>query len=134
MSGQLVTLLDPIRVYDSRSDTTLLGGSRLASGSSILVTVSAAYEGFVSAVFANITATDTVGWDSSACAGPTDREPCPTLDVQRELVGDRSDLGQPRTHDRRRGAGHRDLLRWRWGSPRHRRHPGVRSVRRVTTH
>ncbi|MEZ5217194.1 MAG: hypothetical protein R2715_11585 [Ilumatobacteraceae bacterium] len=67
VSGQLVTLLDPIRVYDSRSDTTLLGGSRLASGSSILVTVSAAYEGFVSAVFANITATDTVGWDSSVC-------------------------------------------------------------------
>ena len=38
-SGPLVTLLTPLRLYDSRSDVSLLGGAKLAAGGSVIVTV-----------------------------------------------------------------------------------------------
>lgn len=58
-SGPLVTLLTPIRVFDSRGQIAPADGTKLSAGESVLVTVSAAYDGFARAVFANITITQT---------------------------------------------------------------------------
>ena len=58
-SGPLVTLLTPIRVFDSRGQISPADGTKLNSGESVLVTVSAAYDGLARAVFANITITQT---------------------------------------------------------------------------
>lgn len=61
-AGQLVTLLTPIRVFDSRDPASVLGGAKLAAGQSVAVTVSSAFEGgFALAVFVNVTVTATEG-------------------------------------------------------------------------
>jgi hypothetical protein len=61
--GPLVVLLEPVRAYDSRTDTAELGGAKLRSGESVIVTVPVFQEdgGFVSAVFLNCTITETEG-------------------------------------------------------------------------
>jgi hypothetical protein len=61
-SGPLITLLTPLRVYDSRVDTVLLGGAKLAAGNTITVAVSVPDETrFLMAAFLNVTITDTEG-------------------------------------------------------------------------
>ena len=61
-SGQLVTLLTPLRIYDSRTDTVLLGGAKLAAGTTIIVTVTVPGESrFLMAAFLNVTITETEG-------------------------------------------------------------------------
>jgi hypothetical protein len=62
ISGPLVTLLTPIRVFDSRGQISPADGTKLDAGESVIVTVSAAFEaGFALAVFVNITITQTEG-------------------------------------------------------------------------
>jgi hypothetical protein len=57
-----VTLITPIRVFDSREAGSVLGGAKLQSGDNVAVGVSAALDGgFALAVFANITITQTEG-------------------------------------------------------------------------
>lgn len=60
----LVTLRAPVRVFDSRDPSSVLGGDKLRSGESVAITVSGAYESddLATAVFANITVTATEGW------------------------------------------------------------------------
>lgn len=60
----LVTLQSPVRVFDSRDPSSVLGGEKLDSGQSVAITVSGAYQGddLATAVFANITVTATEGW------------------------------------------------------------------------
>jgi hypothetical protein len=63
-SGQLKTLLSPVRVFDSRQPGSVLGGAKFQPGDVVAVTVSAAYQDgdtFASAVFANVTITQTEG-------------------------------------------------------------------------
>ncbi len=65
IGGQLVTLLSPIRVFDSRNDAVPLGRRKLRSGESVAVTVSSAFadtpSGFALSVFVNCTVTQTEG-------------------------------------------------------------------------
>ncbi len=61
IAGQLVTLLSPIRVFDSRQTTSVLGGRAFRPGDSVAVNVGAAYPEFALAVFVNVTITQTVG-------------------------------------------------------------------------
>jgi hypothetical protein len=61
IAGPLVTLLTPIRVFDSRGQIAPANGSKLEAGQSVSVTVSAAFDGFALAVFANVTITQTEG-------------------------------------------------------------------------
>jgi hypothetical protein len=61
-SGPLIALPTPLRIYDSRIDMVLLGGAKLAAGSTITVTVSVPDEDrFLTAAFLNVTITDTEG-------------------------------------------------------------------------
>lgn len=61
-SGPLITLLTPLRIYDSRTDTVLLGGAKLATGQAITVAVSVPDETrFLMAAFLNVTITETEG-------------------------------------------------------------------------
>ena len=62
-SGQLKTLISPVRVFDSREPGSVLGGAKLDVGDIIAVTVAGAYEDgdLASAVFANVTITETEG-------------------------------------------------------------------------
>ena len=60
--GSLVTLRTPVRVYDSRVDTDLLGGEKIAADESIIITVGVPGETrFISAAFLNVTVTETEG-------------------------------------------------------------------------
>lgn len=60
ISGPVVTLLTPIRVYDSRGHLFPANGTKLDAGEAIAVVVSPAFEsGVALAVFANITITQT---------------------------------------------------------------------------
>ncbi len=60
--GSLVTLRTPRRIYDSRTDTDLLGGQKLAAEQSIIITVGVPGETrFISAAFLNVTVTETEG-------------------------------------------------------------------------
>jgi hypothetical protein len=62
LSGSLVTLLTPIRIYDSRIDDVPLGRAKLESGSTVIVTVSVPDEPrFLRAAFLNVTITGTEG-------------------------------------------------------------------------
>jgi hypothetical protein len=62
ISGPLVTLLTPIRVYDSRGNLFPANGTKLDAGEAIAVVVSPAFEsGVAMAVFANLTITQTEG-------------------------------------------------------------------------
>ncbi len=63
-AGQLKTLISPVRVFDSRDAGSVLGGAKFEAGDVVSVTVSPAYQDgdtFVSAVFANVTITQTEG-------------------------------------------------------------------------
>ncbi len=61
-SGSLVTLLTPIRIYDSRIDNVPLGLAKLATGNTVIVTVSVPDETrFLTAAFLNVTITETEG-------------------------------------------------------------------------
>jgi hypothetical protein len=60
--GSLVTLRTPIRLFDSRTDITLLGGSKIAAEEAIIVTVAVPGETrFLSSAFLNVTVTETEG-------------------------------------------------------------------------
>lgn len=61
--GVLKTLISPVRVFDSREATSVLGGAKLRAGDVVAIAVSAAYQGddIAEAVFANITITQTEG-------------------------------------------------------------------------
>lgn len=61
--GMLQTLREPIRVFDSREASSVLGGAKFATGDNVAVAVSAGYDGFdfALAVFVNITITQTEG-------------------------------------------------------------------------
>ncbi len=62
LGGELITLLTPLRIYDSRTDTVLLGGAKLAAGQAITVAVSVPDETrFLMAAFLNVTITETEG-------------------------------------------------------------------------
>lgn len=61
-TGPLIVLTTPVRLYDSRSDPTPLGGAKLATGSSVIVTAGGFGEtGIVTAAFVNVTITETEG-------------------------------------------------------------------------
>jgi len=61
-SGPLVVLTTPVRLYDSRSDAVPLGGAKLASGNSVIVTAGGfGAGGIVEAAFLNVTVTQTEG-------------------------------------------------------------------------
>ena len=51
----------PVRLYDSRTDLIPLGGAKLASGNSVIVTASAGESGILIAAFINVTVTQTEG-------------------------------------------------------------------------
>lgn len=62
--GQLKTLISPVRVFDSREPTSVLGGAKFDVDDVVAVTVSGAYapeDHFATAVFANVTITETEG-------------------------------------------------------------------------
>lgn len=62
LEGALVTLRTPTRLYDSRTDTVLLGGAKIAAEESIIITVGAPDETrFISSAFLNVTVTETEG-------------------------------------------------------------------------
>lgn len=61
-AGPLIVLPTPIRVFDSREASSVLGGAKFTTGDAVAVTVSEAYDPVqATAVFANITITDTEG-------------------------------------------------------------------------
>ena len=62
-AGTLVTLLTPVRVFDSRDASSVLGGVKFEAGDNVAVNVSAGFDGvdFALAVFANVTITETEG-------------------------------------------------------------------------
>ncbi len=60
-SGPLTVLNMPVRLYDSRTDLTPLGGAKLETGSSVIVTASAGESGILMAAFVNVTVTQTEG-------------------------------------------------------------------------
>lgn len=58
----LITLRTPIRAFDSRTDTTLLGGAKIEAEQSAIVTVGVPdEERFLLSVFLNVTITETEG-------------------------------------------------------------------------
>ena len=64
-TGSLYVLIDPVRVFDSRTAPSGSGGGRLSSGNSVGVPfglpVLAVHEDVPSAVYINITVTETLG-------------------------------------------------------------------------
>ena len=61
--GELVTLMTPMRVFDSRQPSSVLAGAKLRAGQSVSVTLSPAFDGgFARSAFVNVTVTDTEGW------------------------------------------------------------------------
>jgi hypothetical protein len=64
LAGPVVPIF-PIRLYDSRTDTAILGGRKLQHGDAVSVNVGQAYaqspSGYAAAVFGNLTITDTEG-------------------------------------------------------------------------
>jgi hypothetical protein len=63
LGSPLVVLAQPVRVFDSRTALTALGGGKIASGNSIGVSVGGITndQSNPAAVFANVTVTDTEG-------------------------------------------------------------------------
>ena len=59
VTGQLVVLTTPTRLYDSRTDAVPLGGAKLASGNSVIVTAGGGPNGTLMAAFLNVTVTQT---------------------------------------------------------------------------
>lgn len=61
-TGPLVVLTTPVRLYDSRSDAVPLGGAKLSSGNSVIVTAGGfGNGGLLVAAFLNVTVTQTEG-------------------------------------------------------------------------
>lgn len=62
-TGQLITLVTPVRVFDSRTASPAIGGGKLASGNAVGIPVSGGtLDGSgVSVAFVNCTITDTEG-------------------------------------------------------------------------
>jgi hypothetical protein len=61
-SGPLITLVTPLRVYDSRTDAVLLHGAKLVTGNAITVGISVPDETrLLMAAFLNVTITETEG-------------------------------------------------------------------------
>ena len=61
-TGPMVVLTTPVRLYDSRSDQVPLGGAKLVSGNSVVVTATGFGDGgIVTAAFINLTITQTEG-------------------------------------------------------------------------
>jgi hypothetical protein len=61
-TGPLVVLDTPVRLYDSRTDPTPLGGAKLQTGSSVIVTAGGFGTGdFLVAAYVNVTITETEG-------------------------------------------------------------------------
>ena len=62
-TGELITLVTPTRIFDSRLASPSIGGGKLAAGNAVAVTVSAGTLGGSSATvaFVNCTITDTEG-------------------------------------------------------------------------
>ena len=61
-TGPLVVLTTPVRLYDSRTDQTPLGGAKLQAGSSVIVTAGGfGTGGLIVAAFVNVTVTQTEG-------------------------------------------------------------------------
>lgn len=78
--GPLVTLLPPVRVFDSRVDTIPLAGQKLGPGMSVGVTVSVTEDGnHPESVFVNCTVTQTEGRGHLVirASDPTGEEPLP---------------------------------------------------------
>jgi hypothetical protein len=61
VTGQLVVLTIPVRLYDSRTDKVPLGGAKLSSGNSVNVTAGGGPSGTLMAAFLNVTVTQTEG-------------------------------------------------------------------------
>ena len=63
LGSPIIVLSQPVRVFDSRTTPTSIGGGKLAAGNSVAVTVGAAPDPdhIAAAVFANVTITDTEG-------------------------------------------------------------------------
>ena len=60
VTGQLVVLTTPVRLYDSRSDSIPLGGAKLTSGNSVNVSAGGfGPSGSLMAAFLNVTVTQT---------------------------------------------------------------------------
>ena len=79
-SGSLITLLAPVRVYDSRADAVPLGGAKLSTGGSVIVTVAVPDEDrLLLAAFVNVTITQTEGAGFLVVAGadPSGERPFP---------------------------------------------------------
>jgi hypothetical protein len=85
VSGTLVTLLTPIRLYDSRVDPIPLNGAKLASGESIGIIVHAfPNTDVIAAAFLNLTVTETEGAGflrATASDATGERPPAPTSNV-----------------------------------------------------
>jgi hypothetical protein len=61
-TGPLVVLTTPVRLYDSRTDAVPLGGAKLSSGNSVIVTAAGfGASGFLVAAYINVTVTQTEG-------------------------------------------------------------------------
>jgi hypothetical protein len=59
-TGPLVVLTTPVRLYDSRIDAVPLGGAKLSSGNSVIVTAAGfGASGFLVAAYINVTVTQT---------------------------------------------------------------------------
>jgi len=78
-SGPVVALATPVRVYDSRTDPILPGRRKLQSGDSVIVTVFG-FEGFATAVFLNVTITQTeaAGYLVVFASDPSGERPLPS--------------------------------------------------------
>jgi hypothetical protein len=61
VGGPLVTLLSPVRVFDSREASSVLGGAKFAAGDAVAVNVGPFESGFALSVFVNVTITETEG-------------------------------------------------------------------------
>ncbi len=61
MGGPLVTLFDPIRLFDSRDPGNFLGGAKLADGDVVAIIANAPGVDQLRSVFVNITVTQTEG-------------------------------------------------------------------------
>lgn len=63
-AGEVVAIF-PVRVYDSRTDTSILDRRKFRDGDAVSINVAAAYEaspsGYASAIFGNVTITETEG-------------------------------------------------------------------------
>ena len=84
-SGSLVTLLTPIRIFDSRVDEVPLGRAKLVSGNTVIVNVGVPDETrFLVAAFLNVTITETEGAGFlrvSATDSSNDRPPPATSNI-----------------------------------------------------